>query len=29
MAEWEEGYEKEEVAAKEALAKRQAWGSST
>ena len=29
MAEWEEEYEKEEAAAKEALAKRQAWGSST
>ena len=29
MVEWEEEYEKEEAAAKEALAKRQAWGSST
>jgi len=29
MAEWEEEYEKEEAAAEEALAKRQAWGSST
>ena len=28
MAEWEEEYEKEEAAAKEPLAKRQAWGSS-
>ena len=28
MAEWEEKYEKEEAAAKEALAERQAWGSS-
>ena len=29
MAEWEEEYEKKEAAAEEALAKRQAWGSST
>ena len=28
MAEWKEEYEKEEVAAEEALTKRQAWGSS-
>ena len=29
IAEWEEDYEKEEVAAEEALAEPQAWGSST